>query len=333
MHSRYIFVSVLCLVLTANSTAEQPSCADVAVNVIQSTGVPIQGLTAVDFSAEIKKQSAPIQSVSPDSSPRRVLVILDATRDLSTEGRSAEEIFAAGLIESLQPEDSLGLLTARGAVREVKFGADRTRLRQALDSGANEQDKGKLGVLDAVAEGITWFGEPRLGDTIVLMAMDLGDNHKTNLKLVSKMLEEHRIRLFGVAFGHLLLMNQTLSTQSMGREGFGQVRQGLPFSGPAGDADFLPLSVNSGGYIVAEDTASKRQEFKVTDAKKQELQRTATAMAAIIDKVYAVRLQTSPGTHSESWALSLSHAKVQELPGARVLYPHDLTSCSQPSAH
>ena len=214
-------------------------------------------------------------------------------------------------------------------MREVKFGADRTRLRQVLDSGANEQDKGKLGVLDAVAEGITWFGEPRLGDTIVLMAMDLGDNRKTSLKEVSKMLEEHRIRLFGVAFGHLLLVNQTLSTQGMGREGLGQVRQGLPFYGSAGDADFLPFSVNSGGYIVPEDTASKRQEFKLTDAKKQELQRTATAMAAIIDKVYAVRLQTSPGPHSESWALSLSHTKVQELPGARVLYPHDLASCSQ----
>ena len=330
-----VFVLAIFTVFVVNALA-QSSCgpAEIAIDVIQPSGAAIEGLAAADFSAEFKRQALTIQSLTYDSGPRRILIVMDETRDIPAEGRKAQMELVAGLIAAAQPADSLALLTARGAPHQVKFGADRSALLSALGENTGEQDKGKqLGVLDAVAEGITWFGEPRLGDTIVVLALDTEGNRKTNYSSVAKMLEEHRIRLFGVAFGHLILTNLSHATMATSREGFGYVQPGMPLSGSSGDANFLPLSVNSGGYVIPEDAASKRLEFKVTDSKKEELRRTATAMARLIDNVYAVRLQAGTSTHAEPWSINLSHAKSQALPGARILYPHELIACAPAGKH
>lgn len=330
MCRRVFILSAILLSLTFNARAQQSACsaADIPVSVIKANGDPVEGLTAADFSAQMKKQSLPVQSAAYEASPRRILVVLDETRELSAEGRKAEMAFATAVISSAQPQDSLALLTARGTAREVKFGADRGALLRALSENSEEQGRGKqFGVLDAVAEGITWFGEPQPGDAIVIIAMDLEGNHNTNPQKVAKLLEEHRIRLFGAAFGHLQLANQTRGTQGTSKDGLGYVDPGIPLWGQNGDANFLPLTVNSGGYVVPEDTLTKMHEFKFTDMKKMELEKTAAAMAGLIDKFYALHIANQSGAHAESWMISVNPGKLRGLPGAHVLYPHEIGPC------
>src|SRR5262245_39954493 len=126
---RPICITGIFLVLTGNLLAQQ-NCGptDIAIDVILPNGAPVAGLATADFSVEAKKQSLPLQSVTYDSGPRRILLVMDATRELPAEGRKAEVEFASALIASAQPADSLALLTARGAAREVKFGSDRSAL-------------------------------------------------------------------------------------------------------------------------------------------------------------------------------------------------------------
>lgn len=330
-HDFFVISSLLLLSLSA--AAQQSACTtpDMPVSVIKANGDPVEGLAATDFIVQLKKQSVSIQSANYDAGPRRVLLVIDEARELSADARKAEVEFASSIISSAQSVDSLALLTARGAPQAVKFGADRPALLHALNESHDEQGHGKqLGVLDAVAEGITWFGQPQLGDSIVLIAMDLEGNHNTNYKNVAKLLEEHQIRMFGVALGHLQLANQTTGAQGMGREGLGYVDPGMPMWGQIGDANFLPLTVNSGGYIVPEDTLSKMHEFKFTDVKKQQLQKTAFIMSGLIDKFYAVHITSPASAHPEAWTVSLAPAKLQGFPGAHVLYPHEISPC--PSA-
>lgn len=330
MSIRALFLFPALFLLALSAAAQQTAC-EMPVNVIKANGDPVEGLAAADFVAQIKKQAFSIQSANYDSGPRRILLVIDEARELSAEARKAEVEFASSIISSAQSQDSLALLTARGASQAVKFGADRPALLHALSELREEQGKGKqLGVLDAVAEGVTWFGPPQLGDSIVLLAMDLEGNHNTNYKNVAKLLEEHRIRIFGVAFGHLLLTNQTAGAQGMGKEGLGYADPGMPMWGQIGDANFLPLTVNSGGYIAPEDTQSKMHEFKLTDVKKQELKKTASNMSALIDKFYAVQLSSASSAHPEPWNLSLAPGKLQSFPGSHVLYPHEISPC--PSA-
>jgi len=327
----FLLIAVL-LVLAFSAVAQQAACTtDVAVSVIKANGEPVEGLAAADFIAQLKKQRLSIQSATYDAGPRRILLVIDEARELSAEARKVEVEFATSIISSAQPEDALALVSARGAGPAIKFGTDRNAVLQALNKNHDEQGRGKQpGVLDAVAEGITWFGQPQLGDSIVVIAMDLEGNHNTNYKSVARLLEEHGIRAFGVALGHLQLINQTTGALGMGREGLGYVDPGMPLRNQTGDANFLPLTVNSGGYVVPEDTMTEKQEFKLTDVKKLELQKTAANISRLIDRFYALHLPNTPSAHSESWTVSLSPSKLQALPGTHVLYPHELGLC--PSA-
>jgi hypothetical protein len=330
---RYFSIGSLCLVLALSALAQQRDCAtlDVPIGVITATGDAAEGLTTADFAAQSKKEAVAIQSTTYDSGPRRILLVLDADRRFTAEPRKAEIEFAMGVVSSAQPGDSLALIVARGAAHEVKFGADRAALLEALRNSTEQQkDTGKeLGVLDAVAEGITWFGEPRLGDAIVVIAKDLEGNHKTNLKAVTKMLEEHHIRLFGAAFGPLLLANTTTGTQRLDREGFGYRDPGMPLYDTDADANFFPMTVNSGGYIIKGYLMPNHEQFKLTDFKKKELEKTASVMSGLIDKLYALRIQGPVLSRSESWTVSVNQSK---LPGAHVLYPHELGTCHSSAA-
>ncbi len=326
---RSFLSAALLLIPALDAVAQQPPCGnlDVPVTVIRANGEPVQGLTAADFTGLLKKQPLSIQSLTNDAGPRRILIVIDTVKLLSAQARKAQVEFASAVVDAAQPEDTFALLTARGFSQQAKFGADRSALKNALrvlDEHAGEAtgDAKQPGVMDAVAEGITWFGEPRLGDSIVLLAADLEGNHKANHKSVAKMLEEHRIRLFGVAFGHLLLTNSTGSATGMGREGFGYQQPGIPmYTNATGEANFLPLSVNSGGYIVSEDALRGKKEFQLTDLKRKQLQKTGALMAELIDKFYRLRIQLPALSHPEPWTVTLK----QSQPGTHVLYPHELS--------
>ena len=45
------------------------------------------------------------------------------------------------------------------------------------------------------------FGESKPGDAMIVMAYDLEGNHGANAKKVAKALEDHHVRMFGLALG------------------------------------------------------------------------------------------------------------------------------------
>ena len=325
---RAILTAILCLILSAAGLA-QSLCSrlDVPVNVIRASGEPVQGLKASDFSGQMKKQAVLIQSVSHEASPRRILFVIDTTRQLSADARRAEATFVSGVVKAAQPGDNLALLTARGITQQVKFGEERPAITKALavlEQGAEESvNEGKnLGVMDAVAEGINWFGEPRLGDTVVLLAKDLEGNHKTDYRNVAKMLEGHHVRLFGVAFGHLLLNNPTSASMAVSRDGFGYVQPGIPLhTNETGEANFFPLSVNSGGYIVREDPGLAQKQFKLDDLKRKQLEKTGALMAQLIDESYNLRVESSTLSNGGPFMVSVKEGQQ----GTHVLYPHEIS--------
>ena len=331
-----IFLFIILLAAINVAATEQPGCTtmDLPINVIKASGEPVQGLPASDFAVQIKKQSLAIESANYESGPRRVLLIIDTTKKLSADARRLEVEFASGIVSGAQPEDTFALLTARGITQEVKFGAGRSELMKALkvldDSAAESGDAGRqVGPLDAVATGVAWFGEPRLGDSIVLMAADLDDNHKTNPRSVAKLLSDHHIRLFGVALGRLQLLNSTTSALTTDNNGFGYKEPGMPIhSGDAGDPNFLPLTVNSGGYVVPENTRAMNMEFRLTEPKKQQIQRTGALMAQLIDTFYAIRVKAPAISHEEAATVNFNADKLRAMPGTHVLFPHELSPCS-----
>ena len=323
MSYRAIFVVLVCIMAPVAAVAQAACGTDVPISVIRANGEPIPGLKASDFNGQLKKQALAIESLSYDVGPRRILFVIDTTRQLTADARRAEVEFASAMVSAAQPGDSFALLTARGIEQSAKFAADRSAVNQALkvleqSAGENLGDTKKAGVLDAVAEGIGWFGEPRLGDAIVVFARDLEDNHKTDYKKVARMLAERHIRLYGVAFGHLLLNNSTSAAMATSREGLGYVQPGIVVPGELGDANFFPLSINSGGYLVREDQGLAQKQFKLDELKRKQLQKTGALMAQLVDEFYRVRVNAP--AHAEPLTVGLK----QSQPGSYVLYPLEL---------
>jgi hypothetical protein len=330
MAYRLLVLTALLLVGVC-AVAEQPGCVsfDIPVNVLQVNGNPVEGLSMQDFSLHAKKDWVALESVSQQAGPRRIVFVIDTSRKLSPDARRLEVEFANGILAAAQPEDTFGLLTARGVTQTVKPGSDREAVKKALEVLANaaaENGDGSLGPLDAVMEAAGWFEQPQLGDAIVVMAADLEGNHKTNSRSIAKLLLDRRIRLFGVALGFLQLSNSVTSGMTLDRDGFGYRQPGMPLHNVEGDPNFLPLSVDSGGYLAPENTRQANLEFKLNEAKKQQIHKTGELMAKLIDSFYAFHVKAP--SRPEPLTVSLSPGKLQALPGSHLLYPHNVPGCA-----
>src|SRR5690349_9238537 len=92
-----LLVMVMALTLGA---AAQSGCTnmDLPVNVIKASGEPVTGLSAADFSVQLKKQAATIESATYGGGPRRILFVMDTTRKLSPDARRLEVVFAQAIM-------------------------------------------------------------------------------------------------------------------------------------------------------------------------------------------------------------------------------------------
>ena len=296
---------------------------DVPVNVVTMTGGVIRNLKPADLvAASAKSQPLKIDSVTYDNGPRRILFVLDTVHDLPSDARKAEAKIVERILASARPSDSFALITARGTARAVKFDQGRDALKQAVGELANDpkEKSGDLGVLDAVMEGISWFGEPKSGDSLFLMAMDLEGNSKTNVKKIAHELDARHMRLFGLVLGPINL-GSTVSTQSDNYKG--QYSYATAGTMPdTRDQDFYPLAMNSGGYLVGDNTMTEHKEYKLTDERLQRLQSMGLQFYQVMTDFQHLRVESPSG--SQSFKLTLSESAQERFPKTAVLYPRQV---------
>jgi hypothetical protein len=193
------------LLLTSHLLAqEQPQLRrSIAVNVLDREGTLVTGLTAANFRGEFRGQPIKILSATVDSSPRRIVLLLDASGSMTTEKgkwelahRAVEDVVLFG-----RGNDAIALLLFTGKVNErVDFTQGRRAVADSLaavraGSGAAHQGSGTA-LLDAIAEGLILLGSPRTGD--VIYAVTDGQDHSSHVKprRVEMALECTGVRLF-----------------------------------------------------------------------------------------------------------------------------------------
>jgi hypothetical protein len=326
MRFRLPFLSVLSSLMVISAIAEQ-AC-QVPVDVVgiekgKDSGGIIRGLKAEDLSATVGKgHNVPIHSLTYDATARRIVFVIDDTRALTTDARKLEAQTAAFIVDHARPMDSFALITARGTMREVKFELGRDAIKEALRdlSGDPREKTTNLGPLDAVEQGIEWLGAPKTGDAIFLMAMDLDGNHKTNRKKIAQELEEHHIRLFGIAFGFVNLANSVKSRLTTTHLGLGIAE---PLVGEqlmnTGEENFYPLVVNSGGYLSIQNAMDERRTFTLAQ-RLPTLQQIGMQLYQIIAEFYYMTV-TLPDAHTAYWEVELSDAARQRWTPVSSVYP------------
>jgi hypothetical protein len=313
--------------------AQQGGCQAVTfpVGVISVTGDVFRGLHAEDFAGRFQKKPLAVKSLTYDEGARRILIVLDASKKLSADSRRAESMLMESLLAAARPEDSFALQVARGPGRDVNFTTDHRAILDALsgESGRSGKDPG---VLDSVMAGIEKFGAPQTGDAIVVIAADLEGNHKTNAKAVARALEEHHIRMFGLALGPVATRNVVAGgsvTSSMS--------QGLAWTTPgvgdmvydAGDENFFPLTINSGGLVIGVMNLDQRRSYSISDARlQQEVRQKARSVSKMINAFYRMELDSFQISRSDDLNMDIAESIKKHTQQMFLLYPHTLDACS-----
>jgi hypothetical protein len=314
------------------SRAQQNACkaVEIPVGVFSATGDVFRGLAAEDFVGRVQKKPVGVKSLSYDDGPRRVLFVVDTNRKLSADSRRAEEEMIAAILSTARPEDSFALLPARGPGREISFTTERPPFTKALGQSGEKSGK-EPGVLDAVMAGIEQFGAPQNGDSIVVIAADLEGNHKANAKTVAKALEEHRIRMFGLALGPVAIKNSVASGSmtSTTSQGLAWTTPGVgDFVYETGDEHFFDLTANSGGVVFAVMNGNPQRSYNLSDERLlQSVRQKARAVAKIISAYYRMQIESPASAHPENWDLEINEEIRKHSQPMFVLYPRVLGPC------
>ena len=332
MVSRILTTLILVAGLSSASWAEQVACkgAEIPVGVISANGDVFRGLAAEDFIGRTQRKPVTVKAIVYDDAPRRILIVVDTNKKLSSDTRKAEVELVQALLAGARPEDTFAIMPGHGFGETVKFTKDRSAVTQALNKFGEGGSKDP-GVLDAVMTGIEWFGEPKAGDAIVLIAADTEGNHKTNAKQVARALADNHIRMFGLALGPV----QTKSVVA-GSTMTSTTSQGLAYTKPmvgegaylTGDENFYPLTANSGGLVVGAMNGDSHRNYSMSDVRLvQELRLRGRFIAKTIASYYRIQIESPQLSHPEDWSLEISEEIRKHSQQMWVLYPHELGPC------
>ncbi len=231
----------------------------------------------------------------------------------------------ADVLSEARPEDSFGLLTARGPDKEVRFGESRDTILAAVrELQTNIDTKGStVGVLDALMTAAAWFDQPKPGDAILLLSMGLETEHHASFKQVYKDLTNRQVRVFSLLLG--VRMEGTVSGAIVKMSSGGLEVLMQPSYSPNLEDD-SNLSWGSGGYSVQVDIAGGGQwEQQLTDKKLEALKTAASRMQSAMTEYHRLTLSSSPA----QFTLGLASDLKNKVPKAVVIYPRQLPACSE----
>jgi hypothetical protein len=319
------FASIVVLFASAAAIAQQAGCpaTELGMNVVLPNGKTVEGLKLENLTGQTKHDRVAIDSLTFDTSPRRILMVLDMGSNLKNDVRRAQLEIAAYLVTGGRSTDSMALLTARGTLKKVRFGESHEAVLSALDELKDRKAASVTedGILDAVMEGVGWFHSPAPGDAIIVMASEIEKNKSTRYSQVAKALEEQKIRLFSVALGPIMA-----GTFFGPVNAFAPHNEGWAFA--ANTENLSALTWNSGGYMLFEDTQDPWKEYKLADAHLQQLLEEAARMYVAIATFYRVSVRTPSGLkRREGWKLDLTDEIRKKVPHAYMVYPRLLEPC------
>jgi hypothetical protein len=331
MFLRFLSSALMSISFLSVAVGQDGGCKsiEVPVGVVNANGESFRGLAAADFSGRAGKAVLALKSMTYDESARRVVLVVDTSKKLSADTRKAEHALIETILDAARPQDALALVTARGPERVVKFGEQRAAFLEALPQEGDAWHGKEAGVLDAVMQAIGLFGQQKPGDSIIVIAADLEGNHSTNAKRVAKALQEHHVRMFGLALGLVSTRNAAVSGQSTTAWGLALT---TPVTGDViydtGDQDFYPLTRDSGGVVLGVMNGDYRHTYSMADPKfEARVKQEARTVFNMVAAYYRVELDPHPG----DWTLEPSANLRKAVRVMFLLYPHELGSCSADS--
>lgn len=199
----WLLVVFSSLPLSAQAQTVAPERRTVAVSVLDKDGKAVHGLTAENFRGEFRGQPVRILSATEDSSPRRILVVVDVSASMKPNWQLAwsvaEEV--AGVFDSRY---AVALVSAGDNVRgHGPFANDLGARRKMLAQARAEipQGRGSTGLFDGLIVSLWQFEPSQFGDSVCVISDGVDNDSAADATRVAELFARRGVRAFPILFG------------------------------------------------------------------------------------------------------------------------------------
>lgn len=313
-------ILIVAFLSAAGAKPQQVSCVDrtIPVNALDDKGVQITNLKALDLQARLRGKPTTILSLTEDSGPRRILILLDASGSMTadTEDKWRLALKAANnLVTNSSETPAFSLIIFTDKVQETlgfEQGRDSIAKRlKELSPGKKalpKKTRPTTALWDAISAGADILGSSNSGDVIYAIT-DGGDNASNEKEaLVERKLLDRGIRLFGFFFDERSSSDPDVSNLT----------------------DTIGMADDTGGDAIAIlPRMAFSEPYNFTKDELLRLDQSQQTLFGEIAHFYRLGLALSQnGEKPEDLLLSFSHPKDQKWRGIHLRYPHKISPCS-----
>jgi hypothetical protein len=297
------------------TSAQQVSCLHrtLALNVDDSQGLPVRGLSPADFQAKLRVGPPKILSIVPDDRIHRIVILIDASGSMNRVWRESLAP-ASALAETSLPHVQMALLVFGTNVYEkIEFSkgqnavAEKLRQIRSSEAYSHQLFHGKTALYDSLLAGLQLLDSPSSADSLYVITDGQENASRSHFDDVA-----HRF----ISTGVRLFVSQVVADDTLN-----------PHSGSGeldGPARFHELARKTGGEMI--------RPFRdgVVPTKPREAQRIAEGVNAFHkNMIHNFRLEVElppPMDQWHSWELKLAGPK-DRWKNVRLLYPTQLAPC------
>jgi hypothetical protein len=311
---KFLVILLFCIPTTC---AGQDDCLrrKVPLTVVDPRGRTIQDLTAADFQAKYRGKPIQIVSLVPDNRPRRIVLLLDASASMGQTWNVAR-LVAEDILDSQLPNTSFVFLVfSNRVIDQVGFDQGTEAIRRLLQGMGEDLRRsttlirGHTAIYDSILTALRMLGPADSADSLYLIS-DGGENAShASSKEVLRALISSGVRL------HFIFLDKSFRYRPTPEELYGPRDIGDLVKGTGG------LSVES-GYLIANSSQSSQEQ-------KAMLSTNLARMYARILHSWRIEILLPEGDDKlREWELQFSSEKKHEFKDAKLIFPHQLASCS-----
>ena len=199
---RLILATIIVSLLGAQgASAQEDACRRrvIAVGVSNTDNNIVTGMTPANFQATMDHRPVEILSVTPNSTPARVIIVLDGSGSMTHEPKiwQAYLSVAQALVNQLPPSTPMGFMLFTDRVELMgQLPTKHAAILDQLEQLRSRHKGAPTALYDTIQAAALQFNPPIPGDSIYALSDGEDDASRATLATVENLLIERGIRLF-----------------------------------------------------------------------------------------------------------------------------------------
>lgn len=182
-----------------NAQAVSDPC-DVPVVVADYFNQPVRDLAPADFSVRVHDVATPAASASVDAGPKRIAIVIDASRNVPADEWKFETESAAEFVKHARPGDrfTFSVIGADASPVGLLSSSEILERLQGLSGKTNER------IYDALLAAGRRLDPPQFGDAVVLFGHHEDTGSEATADDLRNLMVKNAVRFFAVTFANPL---------------------------------------------------------------------------------------------------------------------------------